>query len=121
MKIKNIERFCFVALLLMPFVFALCSSLWVLGDKQGTVADFKDVFITNLKVQLPDSDESSYMGSALYTLSDYIVGDTGSFNDYLIWYLAYGLNLFILWMCVDCFIALPLVLKRFIDRGVYRE
>lgn len=121
MKIKNIERFCFVALLLMPFVIALCNSLWVLGDKQGTAGDFNTVFVDSLSKQLPDYGSASPVYKALANLARYLV-DGNSYGDILpLYYLSYGINIFLLWVCVDCFVALPLVLKRFIDRGVYRE
>lgn len=121
MKIKNIERFCFVALLLMPFVFALCNSLWVLGDKTGSVSDFEYVFEKNLKNYMPDLANASPVYKSLDELVRFLVGGAGYSDTIAIVYIAYGINIFILWMCVDCFIALPLVLKRFIDRGVYRE
>lgn len=121
MKIKNIERFCFVALLLMPFVIALCNSLWVLGDKQGTVGDFNTVFINCLNHQLPDYGSASPVYKALDNLVRYLVDGNGYSDSYPLYFISYGINIFLIWICVDCFVALPLVLKRFIDRGVYRE
>lgn len=122
MKIKTIKRLSFFILLLLPIILAVMSTLWTLGDKSLSLSssDYSLVFLENFKGSLPDNAVTSYVGSALNDLTSLLVGSS-EYDAYFVPYLAYGINLFLLWLVVDCFVALPLVLKRFIDRGIYRE
>ena len=127
MKIKNIKRFAFLVLLLLPLLVAIFNSLWLVGDKSNFIAQdwqnvvFADVFTENLRNALPDNDIESYVCIALNKCCALLVGSVDYDFGLVVTYVAYGVNLFLLWVVVDCFIALPLILKRFIDRGVYRD
>ena len=36
-------------------------------------------------------------------------------------YVAYGIDIYLLWIAVDVFIGLPTVLHKFIDKRIYDE
>lgn len=121
MKIKHIKRFSFLVLLLLPFLVSVFATLWTIGDKSfGTFAEYDSHFVTVLKENLPDYSYNSYVFTAVKQCYTLLVGSSESLPIAL-YYISYGVNLLLIWFVVDCFVALPLILKRFIDRGVYRE
>lgn len=122
MKIKTIKRCVFLSLLILPLLMALCSYLapYIHGTADVTIDN--NAFANCLGANLPDFVNKGYFATALDDLYTYLTGvsPVGSVLVVLA-YVAYGIDIYLLWICVDVFIGLPTVLHRFIDRRVYGE
>ena len=122
MKIKTIKRCVFLSLLILPLLMALCSYLAPYIHGTANVAIDNNAFANCLGANLPDFSSRGYFANALDDLYTYLTGvaPVGSVLVVLS-YIAYGIDIYLLWICVDVFIGLPTVLHRFIDRRIYDE
>ena len=123
MKIKTIKRLSFVALLAMPLLFAVLSFVapYIHGTTDTTTIDYKS-FFKALSDNLPDTVGQSYVAKSVCDLWKNL---TGSGVDGVVlpilYYVSYGINIYLLWIAVDVFLGLPTILHRFIDKGIYNE
>lgn len=101
---------------------ALCSYLapYIHGTANVTIEN--NAFANCLGANLPDFASKGYFMTSLYDLYTYLTGvaPVGSVLVVLA-YVAYGIDIYLLWICIDVFIGLPTILHRFIDRRIYDE
>lgn len=123
MKIKTIKRVIFIALLVMPLLFAVLSFVapYINGTHNISTIDYK-AFFNALLDNLPDTVGKSYVASSLNELWTTLTGNPleGVITS-ILYYVSYGINIYLLWIVVDVFIGLPTILHRFIDKGIYNE
>lgn len=123
MKIKTIKRVVFIALLAMPLLFSVLSFVapYIHGTTDTSTIDYK-AFFHALLDNLPDNVGESYVAKSVMKLWQNL---TGSGTDgavlCVLYYVSYGINIYLLWIAVDVFIGLPTILHRFIDKGIYNE
>lgn len=124
MKIKTIKRVAFIALLAMPLLFALLSFVapYIHGTTDtSTGIDYK-AFFTALLDNLPDNVGESYVSGSVVELWKNLTGNPiDGVVMPILYYVSYGINIYLLWIAVDVFLGLPTILHRFIDKGVYNE
>lgn len=123
MKIKTIKRVIFIALLIMPLLFAVLSFVapYINGTHNISTIDYK-AFFNALLDNLPDNVGRSYVASSVTQLWETLT-NSGADGVALsvLYYISYGINIYLLWIAVDVFIGLPAILHRFIDKGIYNE
>ena len=126
MKIKVIKRVLFLVLLLLPLLIMLANGF--LPYINGTF-DFSSVSEFNFVSNLEKTSKSyfdfgrTWIFTCINSINRYVGFEIGDYalQYFIVNYISYGICLYLLWICIDCFIALPTFLKRFIDRGVYSE
>lgn len=123
MKIKIIKRCVFVALLAMPLLFAVLSFVSPYIHGTAEVTDINPVAFSDcLRNNLPDIAGQSYFTKSVVELWEYLTGVAASPEmQSVLWYIGYGINIYLLWVAVDVFLGLPTILHKFIDKGVYNE
>lgn len=123
MKIKTIKRVIFIALLVMPLLFAVLSFVapYINGTHNISTIDYK-AFFHALLDNLPDNAGESYVAKSIKDLWTNLTGGaTDGAVQSVLYYVSYGINIYLLWIAVDVFIGLPTILHRFIDKGIYNE
>ena len=123
MKIKTIKRVIFIALLAMPLLFAVLSfvSPYINGTHNISTIDYKSFFHALLD-NLPDNVGESYVARSLNDLWKNLTDNPmDGVIQPILYYVSYGINIYLLWIVVDVFIGLPTILHRFIDKGIYNE
>ena len=123
MKIKTIKRVIFIALLAMPLLFSVLSfvSPYIHGTTDTTTIDYK-AFFHALLDNLPDNVGESYVAKSVTELWKNLTNNPmDGVIISVLYYVSYGINIYLLWIAVDVFIGLPTILHRFIDKGIYNE